>query len=86
MYSRSRVSKNRCSQKSITFKNEISTEPLFYEAHVLPVKISESCILPIQFYAGSKFCVINTICFSYIRNVILFVLIRYCQIYKMFVS
>ena len=25
------------------------------------MKISESCILSIQFYAGSKFCVINTI-------------------------
>ena len=71
MYSRSRASKNHFSQKSVTFQNEISTEPLFYEAHLLPVKISEGCILSIQFYAGSKFCVISTICFtfSYIRNV-----------------
>ena len=29
--------------------------------HVLAVTISESCILSIQFYAGSKFCVISTI-------------------------
>ena len=32
-----------------------------YKPYLLPVKISESCILSIQFYAGSKFCVINTI-------------------------
>ena len=61
MYSRSRENKNRCSQKSVTFQNEISTEPQFNEPHLLAVKISESCILSIQFYVGSKFCVINTI-------------------------
>ena len=55
MYSRSRASKNRCSQKSVTFQNEISMKPLFYEPHLLAVKISESCILSIQLYAGSKF-------------------------------
>ena len=36
-------------------------EPQFYEPYLLPVKISENCILSIQFYAGSKFPVINTI-------------------------
>ena len=61
MYSRSRASENHSSQKSVMFQNEISTDPLFYETHLLAVKISESCILSIQFYAGSKFCVINTI-------------------------
>ena len=61
MYSQRRASKNRFSQKSVTFKNEISTDPLFYEPHLLAVKISESCIFFIQFYAGSDFCVINTI-------------------------
>ena len=60
MYSRSRASKHLCSQKSV-FRNEISTEAYFYEPHLLAVKISESFILSIQFYAGSKFCVINTI-------------------------
>ena len=61
MYSRSRASKNRGSQKSITFRNEISTETKFYEPHLLAVKIPERCILSTQFYAGSKFCVVNTI-------------------------
>ena len=61
MYGRSRASKNRCSQKSFKFQNEISTEPKLYEPHILAVKISESCILSIQFYEGSKFCVISTI-------------------------
>ena len=61
MYSRSRASKNRCSKKSVMFQNEISTDPYFYEPHLLAVKISESCILSIQFYAGSTFCVINII-------------------------
>ena len=28
--------------------------------NLLAVKISKSCILSIEFYAGSKFCVINT--------------------------
>ena len=59
MYGRSRANKNRCSQKSLTFQNEIITEASFYEPHLLPVKISESCILSSQFYAGSKFCVIS---------------------------
>ena len=60
MYGRSRANKNRGSQKSITFQNEIITEPYFYEPLILPVKISESCILSIQFYAGSRFCVIDS--------------------------
>ena len=61
MYGRRRANQNRCSRKSITLQNEIITEPKFYEPHLLPVKISESCILSIQFYVGSKLCVINTI-------------------------
>ena len=61
MYSRSRANKSHCSQKSVTFQNEISMEPEFYEPHLLAVKISENGILSIQFYVGSKFCVINTI-------------------------
>ena len=61
MYSQSRANKNHCSQKSVAFQNEISMEPLFYEPHLLAVKILESCILSIQFYVGSKFCVISTI-------------------------
>ena len=32
-----------------------------YKPYLLSVKISESCILSIRFYAGSKFFVINTI-------------------------
>ena len=63
MYSRSRASKNRCSRKSVRFQNEISEEPQFYEPDLLVVKISEICILSVQFYAWSKFCVINTISF-----------------------
>ena len=35
------------------------------------VKISESCILSVQFYAGSKFCVTNTKAFDGIQNIIL---------------
>ena len=61
MYCRSRATKNRCSQKSLMFQNEIINEPQFYEPHLLPVKISASCTLSIKFYAGSKFYVINTI-------------------------
>ena len=68
MYSRSRASKNRCSQKSVMFQNEIRTEPLFYEPHLLVVKIYESCILSVQFFAGSKFCVINTIAPSQMQD------------------
>ena len=61
MYSQSRASKNLCSEKSAMFQNEISTEPLFYKPHLSTVEISEGCILSIQFYAGSKCCVTNTI-------------------------
>ena len=56
-----RATKNRCSQKSLTFQNEIIKEPQLYEPHLLPVKISASCTLSIKFYAGSKLYVINTI-------------------------
>ena len=49
MYSRSRESKKRCSQKSVMFKNEISMGPYFYEPYLLAVKISESFILPSKF-------------------------------------
>ena len=58
MYGRSKANKNRGSQKSITFQKNIYGT-LTVEG--VSVKISESCILSIQFYAGSKFCVINTI-------------------------
>ena len=61
MNGRSRANKNHSGQKSITFQNKIITEPLLYKSYLLPVKISENCILSIQFYAGSKICVINTI-------------------------
>ena len=57
----SQASKNHCSQKSATFRNEISTEFKSYEPRFLAVKISESHILSIQFYARSNFCAINTI-------------------------
>ena len=55
MYGRSKANKNHCRQKSITFQNKIIMGHLFYEPHLLPVKISESCILSIQFYAGQSF-------------------------------
>ena len=61
MYGRSKANKNHCSQKSITFQNKIVAEPSLYKPYLLSVKISESYILSIQFYAGSKFYVINTI-------------------------
>ena len=61
MYGRSRANKNRCSQKSVMFQNEMIMEAYFYKPHLLPVKTSDSCVLSIQFYVGSKFYVFNTI-------------------------
>ena len=61
MYGQSRANKNRCSQKSVTFQNEMIMGAYFYKPHLLSVKTSDSCVLSIQFYAGSKFCVIDTI-------------------------
>ena len=61
MYGQSRSNKNLCTQKFVMFQNEETTEPQFYEPHLLAVKISESCALSIQFYVGSKFCEINAI-------------------------
>ena len=55
MYSRSKASKNRCGQKFVAFQNEISTEPQFFELYLLDVKISESCILTVQFFRGQSF-------------------------------
>ena len=68
MYGRSRANKNRCSQKSTMFQNKIITEPYLYKPYLLLVKISESCILSIQFYAGSKFCLISTKASPYTLN------------------
>ena len=63
MYGGSRANKNRCTcgQKPVTFQNETIMEAYFYKPHLLPVKTSDSCVLSIQFYAGSKFYVFNTI-------------------------
>ena len=59
MYSLSRAGKHK---KYVTFQNEVSTvwSRKLYEPPLLSVKMSESCILFIQFYVGSTFCVINT--------------------------